>query len=453
MARVYEKKMAGSFRRRLFAIAALTVIVCGAASIAILFLSRMTLDERVAHAHENVVREVERMRGAMTAIPFSERRSQTQESGALTSGYLENANTNESGPFVAEAIANGSDSAVLTRIDDGVPVLVASAKIAGGGYVFAVQHVVAGKETRGLRVVVVLLVVLTFGLIVASLRTMRAVERDVSGLRASLAALGKDLSATVARPKLRELGEVASGVEALANDLKTAEIERERLTRALSERERLAALGRVAAGIAHEVRNPLASMKLRADLARTSEEATPAIAKDLEDIADEIARLDRLVTDLLVVAGRRAGLHTEVDLGEVGRKRASLLSPWAQEKGVTISCTGEARALVDVDAITRALDNLLRNAIEASPRDLRVLLHVTSHGDSARVTVTDQGEGVSKERAHELFEPFFTTKSEGTGLGLALARAVANAHHGTLTYERDHETTRFTLEIATNDRV
>jgi signal transduction histidine kinase len=444
--------MAGSFRRRLLAIAALTVMVCAAAIAAILYLARTTLDERTAHVRDNVVREVERTRSVVEATAVDERSPRERQSGELLSGYVAGSGAPGHAPVVAEAIERAvaaGDLVVLESAeDDGTPVLAAAAPVRGGGSVFALQRVVAGRETRSLRVVVLLLALIAFGLVVASLRTLTAVERSVSGLRASLAALAKDLGAPVARPALRELGEVANGVAALAQELDRAQKERERLTRDLAERERLAALGRVAAGIAHEVRNPLAAMKLRADLARTSGEATPAVARDLEDIASEIARLDRLVSDLLFVAGRRSGPQEELDLAELVARRVALLAPWAREKGVTLACEGSARAQADADAVARAVDNLLRNAVEASPAGAAVGVHVTANGKGALVSVEDRGPGVPAERVAELFEPFFTTKPDGTGLGLALARAVAAAHGGKLAYAREGGTTRFTLGLA-----
>jgi signal transduction histidine kinase len=447
--------MAGSFRRRLLTIAVLTVLACGAAIIAILFLSRATMDERTAHARENVTREIERLQGSMAAVPRAERSGRQWQSGELQSGYVVDAAAPGAAQLVlvAQALQQAASSGgrVVLEHDDaeGRPTLVAAAPVAGGGEVFAFQPVVAGRETRGLRVVVLLLALLTFGLVVASLRTLRAVERDVSTLRASLAALATDLKAPLSRPSLRELGEVASGIAALAQELDRAQGERERLTRDLAAGERLAALGRVAAGVAHEVRNPLAAMKLRADLARTGGEATPAVARDLDDIASEIGRLDRLVSDLLVVAGRRAGPREALDLGALVARRIALLAPWAAEKEVILSSDGSALARVDADGISRALDNLLRNAVEASPTGAHVDVLVRGDAGGARVVVADRGKGVPEDRVAELFEPFFTTKPGGTGLGLPLARAVAAAHEGTLTYAREGDRTLLTLSLST----
>src|ERR1700722_10640657 len=195
-------RMAGSFRRRLFTIAALAVLACGAAIVAILYLSRTTMDERNEHVRENVTREIERLQGTLSALPPAARVSRKWQSGTLQSGYVRPDERGEVDPVVVLAlqrVAGVGDLAALDREADGTPVMGAAAPGPGGGDVYALQPVVAGRETRGLRIVVVVLALLSLGLIVASLRALRAVERDLSTLRASLAALAKDLSAPLAR--------------------------------------------------------------------------------------------------------------------------------------------------------------------------------------------------------------------------------------------------------------
>ena len=102
---------------------------------------------------------------------------------------------------------------------------------------------------------------------------------------------------------------------------------------------------------------------------------------------------------------------------------------------------------VDPDAIARAMDNLLRNGVEASPQGAKVAIAVTGGDGAATVSVTDLGPGVAPAHSLELFEPFFTTKPDGTGLGLALSRAIARAHGGELQYHRDGNVTRLDLTI------
>jgi len=216
----------------------------------------------------------------------------------------------------------------------------------------------------------------------------------------------------------------------------------ERLGRELARQERLAALGRVVAGVAHEVRNPLASIKLRLDLAMT---AAPNDA--IAHASAEITRLDRLVADLLTVSGRPLGPLRPVNVAALLRERVEALSPWAELRRVAIRAAGEGVATADADALGRALDNLLRNAVEASPEGGVVETVTVADGAHVIVAVEDRGTGVPAPRASELFEPFFTTKPDGTGLGLAMSRAIARAHGGDVVYARAGVVTRFELTI------
>jgi signal transduction histidine kinase len=113
-----------------------------------------------------------------------------------------------------------------------------------------------------------------------------------------------------------------------------------------------------------------------------------------------------------------------------------------------VRSSGEAAAPVDADAMARAIDNLVRNAVEASPAGSTVEVSVREMADRVSISIEDHGPGVPADRAAELFEPFFTTKPDGTGLGLAICRAIARAHGGDVTYSRDAATTRMQLTIS-----
>jgi signal transduction histidine kinase len=299
------------------------------------------------------------------------------------------------------------------------------------------------------RRIVALLVGATVLLVATASYSILTLSRGAAELRKSLDALATDLRSPVPRPSVRELAEIAEGIATLAARLAKARDKEETLARELAQRERLAALGRVAAGVAHEVRNPLASIKLRLDLAAAMAKLPPAVEEAVAHATSEISRLDRLVADLLFAAGRAVGPKAMLDVAALVRERAQALAQWATERNVTLETMGAGAAAIDSDAMSRAIDNLLRNAIEASAAGGRVVTRVSTEPDRVVIAVEDRGAGVPADRSTELFEPFFTTKPDGTGLGLAISRAIARGHGGDLVYDRDGAATRFVLSLDT----
>jgi signal transduction histidine kinase len=331
---------------------------------------------------------------------------------------------------------------------DGGTVLVAGVQpTAAHGQVFVAYAVAPPSYATSWKLIVISLGWTTILLVAATLHAVRTVRRGATLLQQSITDLSDDLGAEVPRPEVQELSMVADGIEQLARHLKASREAESELQKELAQRERLAALGRVVTGVAHEVRNPLASIKLRLDLAASLPDMPSGGEKALAHASSEIERLDRLVADLLVVAGRATGPKKDEDVGALVEDRLDALTPWATSLGVTLRARGQGSAVIHRDSVTRAIDNLVRNAVEASPQGSEVSVSVQARDAAVAIIVDDEGLGVEGGREGELFEPFFTTKAEGTGLGLALSRSIARAHGGEVSYERAHGHTRFALSL------
>jgi signal transduction histidine kinase len=361
-------------------------------------------------------------------------------------------------PHLAEAAARAASQHATVALEAPLPggvnagVLIAGAAPVSGsdGIVWAAVPVRPSPYLQSWRLLVAALAVATLLLVGSAGSALLTVKRGASALVSALGELARDLSAPMPRQSVRELDDIADGIAMLAGHLAEARQIQERLGRDLARGERLAALGRVVAGVAHEVRNPLASIKLRLDLAMSNDHSlSPAVMQAISHASSEITRLDRLVADLLIISGRALGARRALDVAALLRARIEALAPWSAQRGVVLRAANgeEALASADADALARALDNLLRNAVEASPPGEVVEATVAADDSIVRVRVDDRGAGVPPERVSELFEPFFTTKGDGTGLGLAISRAIARAHGGELSYVRDDGVTRFELVL------
>jgi len=446
-------------RHRLLTIILLGVLTSALSVIALVQLLSTSTSQRVERAREAVAEDVDRLARAPAQLHDPTPSALIgMRAGIWTGSIAPEALAPPLRPIVGETVteARAQRQRVMRELPLGAATVIVAARpvddpsaagLPSGTAVFAVFQVRPLPSLKTWQKIVALLVGATVLLVGTALYSIVTVSRGAAALRRSLDALATDLRAPVARPQVRELGEIADGIAELARKLADARDKQEKLGREIAQNERLAALGRVAAGIAHEVRNPLASIKLRLDLAAAGTTLAEPAAGAIRHATSEIARLDRLVADLLFVAGRAVGPKCKRDVGDVVRQRIDALAPWSDERGVKVVSAGRGSAYLDVDAMARAIDNLLRNAVEASARGSNVHARVVDEDDRVVIEIDDQGPGVAAERVAELFEPFFTTKPAGTGLGLAISRAIARAHGGDLIYTRDGDVTRFALSM------
>lgn len=211
----------------------------------------------------------------------------------------------------------------------------------------------------------------------------------------------------------------------------------QRVQAELQRSEKLLALGELASGVAHEIRNPLNAIAMIAQ--RFAHEFTPA--QDAEEyrsltgvLRTEAERVNGIIVNFLRYA-RPPRLQTApVDPGELVAHCAAVIQPQMKARDVRFSLTahGDSTVLLDRDQMTQALLNLLRNALEATPAGGKVTLASWVDHNGAVITVTDTGPGIPAEAMERIFNLYYTTKPDGTGMGLPMARQIIVQHGGKL---------------------
>ncbi len=199
------------------------------------------------------------------------------------------------------------------------------------------------------------------------------------------------------------------------------------------EAERLRAFREVARRVAHEIKNPLTSMRIAVDqLGRTVGQTDSRTAVAVEVLEDETKRLERLAKEFAEFGRLPEGPKSEVDLVDLLIDLGHSAVP--PEVQVTVRANGAPCTLLgQYDPLRRAFSNLLRNAAEAMGGRGAIDVGLSRDGGGIVVTITDHGPGIPDELRQRVFEPYFTTKRDGTGLGLALVRQTIEAHNGTIT--------------------
>jgi signal transduction histidine kinase len=226
-------------------------------------------------------------------------------------------------------------------------------------------------------------------------------------------------------PDVTAVLEVLAGQIAVAiEDYRLME-ENVRLERKVADGERLAALGQMAATVAHEVKNPLSAIKSIAQVMKEDTGLNEQHARDLSLIVGETDRLSKTVTQLLSFARNQPPAAVPCDAAELVRSVAALFRADADERNITLQChaTGAAELNgVQTAAVRDALSNLVLNALQATPPRGEVKIESALADQTITFSVSDNGPGISAELHAKIWEPFFTTRQRGTGLGLAIVR-------------------------------
>jgi signal transduction histidine kinase len=201
---------------------------------------------------------------------------------------------------------------------------------------------------------------------------------------------------------------------------------------------RLAAIGRLTSGVAHEVKNPINAIVVHLEVLREKlKQIDPDTRRHMDVIGSEIQRLDRVV-QMLVDFTRPVDLRlAEVDLRKLVDDVVMLASPAAEQHQVRIERPGSPEPLparIDVDLVKQAILNIVLNGVQAMPHGGTLRLSCRRDGDGALVTVRDQGPGIPTDIRDKIFNLYFTTKKGGSGIGLAMAYRVVQLHHGSVEF-------------------
>jgi signal transduction histidine kinase len=213
----------------------------------------------------------------------------------------------------------------------------------------------------------------------------------------------------------------------------------------LERQQKLATLGTLAAGIAHEIRNPLTSLKARLYTLEKHLQVVPAARKDTNIISAEISRLERIVQDVLSFARPSDPKLETIAAETVIREVQGLMSPGLKSRGVQLAVQSSPEFLIRADSghLKQVLVNLVRNAAEATEGAGTVTLRTRAaraplggrETEAVIFEVADDGNGISPEVEKRLFDPFFSTKETGMGLGLPIAARIVERHGGVLQYQ------------------
>jgi signal transduction histidine kinase len=323
---------------------------------------------------------------------------------------------------------------------NGKKVLGTALKIPGYSWYVVVERNyddVVSQLTSLQRAVLFVTVGLLCVFIVASLALSRSITRPLNNLvqSARQIAAGKYSEPVVVDKDIEEVAFIGAELERMRRRVASSQ---ERLKERLSESEqlrieseRLAAIGSLAASLAHEIRNPLNAMSLL--LSRLHYSAKDDTRKlIMDDLFGEIGRLDRLVSSILDYARPVHLDRRQVDVQAVLTSVADLYRSLAEAKGVTLRVSGGAaiEAKVDPDRIKQCVVNLIKNSLDAMELGGAIDLTCRRNRDDVIIEVSDNGPGIPLDIQPKLFTPFFTTKENGTGLGLSAVHKIIASHGG-----------------------
>lgn len=344
---------------------------------------------------------------------------------------------------IAQSRATGSAERILRGERD---IVVIDAKTdRQTGYTSWAMKRLSGQSDPGTHRREILQAALVLAALLSVTGTLTAgiiLRRGIVQIKSGLAALEADFSHRLPE-RNDELGEISHSINRMAEA-------RQKLETGLRREDRLRTIGRRVAGIAHEIRNPLNSIKLSIQYLERRIGGNSVHADDFRPVVEEVDRLSALLTTLLTFQKTREPALVDRPVTPLVEQCVSLVRREADFTNVTIRTASpepDVPARFDPEQLTQVLMNLLLNAVEAAGPDGTVDLRVAKHDATIGIEVRDSGPGLSEEQREHLFEAFYTTKEGGTGLGLAVSRELAVGMGGALHYRNNGPGATFEIEL------
>jgi signal transduction histidine kinase len=252
-------------------------------------------------------------------------------------------------------------------------------------------------------------------------------------------------------PQLPKTGEpdldrIVTALNYLNQRLTTAREQSTTLSKQLAQADRLAALGRMAAELAHEIRNPIATIRLAVENALTKSPERQSLALDV--VLQQVQRLDDLMQRLLALVQPLKLRPTPVAVGQWLHNHAKQFDVQARRREISLHVSApDIEADLDAPTLGRALDNLILNALRHTPAGGEIVISAIPGNEALLLCVEDSGPGVPEADREHIFEPFTSTRTDGVGLGLAIVREVVEAHGGNVRCAAGRAGARFEVEL------
>jgi signal transduction histidine kinase len=285
---------------------------------------------------------------------------------------------------------------------------------------------------------VIVLIAAVFGVVVS-----RRITRPLERLSSAVRKIAKgDFDVNVAIKSSDEIGELSTSFNDMAGELKERESSLKKAQHALVQSEKMAAVGTLSAGLAHEVKNPLSAVLGYAQLSKRKLDQPEALLKHLDTIENETRRCNEIIGNLMQFSRQEKGEHEQISVNEVVEKSMAIVDHQLGLKSVEIK-SELADELPDISGnanqLQQVIMNLMINAQQAMGEEGgTVSLATLIEDDSLLITVSDTGPGIEPDIAAKIFEPFYTTKpaGQGTGLGLSVTYGIIQDHGGDISVKR-----------------